>query len=728
MRLTSFYARAMTFALLVTLLASAPVAEAGNGDILQVSKLLAGNTLSDLTYDDSATSSGGSFWVLGEQSGFIYHVSSDLRGLQSRISNPHGPAVFPIPILSVGIAYRKTSDTLFVLAQGPGTWEIKEVSTTVGSEVLSFPVVPPNAATAILHGLTYDAGSDSLWSIDSNNDTLLKVSLAQPLGAITATLPLPGSESSTGSNLRGEGLCFDAAAGGPGLYVTHGDIFTRGPSRIVQLQLSGECTGVEVPIGLIDVERFTGVQSVSNGQRSRMILIGGSQNSPDSLYEIEQVVPEVAPPSHLTCSLTLNGRVRLTWDNNGTLGSGAYRGDIQVLRNGAPLTTLPGTSQSYTDRTPLVGLSVYGLRAAALPGGELSPESFRCQITVGPGGLVRWVAFPGNEPYDIAENPATGEVFVTDPIGVAGEGKIYRFDAQLNLLGEIPSPWMSPGPIAFIPHVEIEIPFAGTQVLDNVLAIGSTAPASRRQLRVIDLTGHEVAPLFRLSDNIDSPEPQINSLTFVPETSEFVFVEGNNKTIVTLNQNGNFINECKPADFILPTPLAGGLGYDAAQGTYLALFTDGVVRELFRGGSCLPTTCVDCNFGLDTLGEGFDTEGFFGGMVVARNSLFICAKESNAIFQSFIFPSGPAFKRGDFNRDDRVELTDAVLSATYLFETGIAPSCPDAVDSNDDGFLDISDPVYLLFFLFLQGDPPPAPYPNAGDDPTFRDGLGCDEI
>ena len=726
MRLTSFYARASGFALLVTLLASAPTAEASNGDILQVSSLLAGNTLSDLAHDDSATSSGGSFWVLGEQSGFIYHVSPDLRSLQSRISNPHGPAIFPVPILSVGIAYRKTTNTLFVLAQGPGTWEVKEVSTTVGSELLSFPVVPSNSATAILHGLTYDAGSDSLWTLDTSNDTLVQVSLAQPLGTITATLPLPGSEASTGSSLRGAGLCFDAAGGGSRLYVTYGDIFTRGPSRIVELKLDGECTGIEVPIGLVDAERVTGVQSVSVGQRSRMILIGGDQNSPDRLYEIEQVKPDVAPPSHLSCTLTLNGRVDLKWDSNGTLGSGAYRGDIQVLRNGSPLTTLPGTSQSYTDRAPLVGLSTYGVRAAGVPGGEFSPESFPCQITVGPGGLVRWIAFPGNEPYDIAENPATGEVFVTDPVGVAGEGKIYRFDRQLNLLGEIPSPWMSPGPIAFIPHVEIEIPFAGTQVLDNVLAVGSTDPASLKQLRVIDLSGDEVVPLFRLS--IDTPEPQINSLTFVPDTNELVFVEGTNKTIVTLNQNGNFINECKPADFILPTPLAGGLAYDSAQGTYLALFTDGVVRELFRGGSCLPTTCADCNFGLDTLGEGFDTDGFFGGMVVAHNSLFICAKESNAIFQSFIFPSGPPFKRGDFNRDDRVELTDAVLSATYLFESGIAPSCLDAVDSNDDGFLDISDPVYLLFFLFLQGDPPPAPYPDAGDDPTFRDGLGCDEI
>ena len=727
MRPTYLDARALGFAILVMVLDSAPTAEARNGDILQISDLLAGNTLSDLAYDNSRGSSSGSLWVLGEQSGFIYQVARNLRSLQGRIANPHGPAVFPTPVLSVGIAYRPDSNTLYVLAQNSRGWEIKEVSTAAGSELDSFTVVPPEAGTAILRSLTYDFDSNSLWTLDSANDKLLKISLVQPLGAVTASLPMPGSDSTTGGDLRGEGVCFDlASAAEPRLLVSHGDIFTRNPSRIVQLKPDGECTGIEVPLQ-IDVERMTGIQSFSVGQQSRVVLIAGSQRSPDQLYEIEQIQPTLAPPSHLTCALTLDGRVRLAWENNGNLGSRNYGGDIQVLRNGAPVATLTGSSRSYTDRTPLVGLSAYGLRAAASNGGEFSPESFPCRITVGPGGLVRWVAFPGNEPYDITENPETGEVFVTDPIGIAGEGKIYRFDAQLDLLGEIPSPWMSPGPIAFIPHVELENPFAGTtQVLDNVLAVGSTDPDSLTQVRIIDLSGDEVAPLFRLS--VGRQDPQINSLTFVPGTNEFVLVEGNEKKIVALNQNGNLVTECIPPDFILPTPLAGSLGYDPAQDKYLALFEDGVVRELFRGGSCLPSTCDDCDFGLDSLGEGFDSEGFFGGMVVAHNSIFICGKQSNAIFQSFIFPSGPPFKRGDFNRNNTVDLTDIVLSATYLFDTGIAPTCPDAVDANDDGFLDVSDPVYLLFFLFLQGDPPPAPYPDAGDDPTFRDNLGCDEL
>jgi len=41
------------------------------------------------------------------------------------------------------------------------------------------------------------------------------------------------------------------------------------------------------------------------------------------------------------------------------------------------------------------------------------------------------------------------------------------------------------------------------------------------------------------------------------------------------------------------------------------------------------------------------------------------------------------------------------------------------------GMVDISDPVYILFYLFVGGPRPPIPYPDAGNDPTFLDNLEC---
>ena len=50
--------------------------------------------------------------------------------------------------------------------------------------------------------------------------------------------------------------------------------------------------------------------------------------------------------------------------------------------------------------------------------------------------------------------------------------------------------------------------------------------------------------------------------------------------------------------------------------------------------------------------------------------------------------------------------------------------CEDAADVNDDGVVDLSDPVRLLGHLFLGSERPPDPFGNCGGDPTV-DELDC---
>lgn len=83
------------------------------------------------------------------------------------------------------------------------------------------------------------------------------------------------------------------------------------------------------------------------------------------------------------------------------------------------------------------------------------------------------------------------------------------------------------------------------------------------------------------------------------------------------------------------------------------------------------------------------------------------------------------FVRGDVNGDGAIELTDAVNLLTRLF--GATPGgfdCERAADVNDSNVVDISDAVILLTYLFLEGSPPPAPFPACGSD-TTPDLLGC---
>ena len=82
------------------------------------------------------------------------------------------------------------------------------------------------------------------------------------------------------------------------------------------------------------------------------------------------------------------------------------------------------------------------------------------------------------------------------------------------------------------------------------------------------------------------------------------------------------------------------------------------------------------------------------------------------------------FIRGDANLDSALNIADAetILGACYM---GKPVDCEDAADTNDDGALDVSDVVTVLQFLFSGSPTPPAPFPDAGSDPT-GDLLNCD--
>ena len=82
------------------------------------------------------------------------------------------------------------------------------------------------------------------------------------------------------------------------------------------------------------------------------------------------------------------------------------------------------------------------------------------------------------------------------------------------------------------------------------------------------------------------------------------------------------------------------------------------------------------------------------------------------------------FRRGDCDRSGVPDISDGITLLNHLFLGAPAPSCADACDANDDGATDLSDASYLLGFLFLGGTPPPAPFPQCGEDPS-DDALDC---
>jgi hypothetical protein len=100
-------------------------------------------------------------------------------------------------------------------------------------------------------------------------------------------------------------------------------------------------------------------------------------------------------------------------------------------------------------------------------------------------------------------------------------------------------------------------------------------------------------------------------------------------------------------------------------------------------------------------------------------------EQRGSLGSGFTYFDAVTFIRGDATRDSRLDISDAVKILGYLF-LGESVSCLDACDVDDSGGLDITDPVALLNVLFLGDQPPAAPHPDPGPDPTGPDTLGCD--
>jgi hypothetical protein len=80
------------------------------------------------------------------------------------------------------------------------------------------------------------------------------------------------------------------------------------------------------------------------------------------------------------------------------------------------------------------------------------------------------------------------------------------------------------------------------------------------------------------------------------------------------------------------------------------------------------------------------------------------------------------FRRGDVNVDGVVDIGDVHFNP-FLGVDGLA--CLDAADTNDDGLVNLTDALYILYYLFRGGAVPPAPGPDDPGPDVGGASLGC---
>ena len=85
----------------------------------------------------------------------------------------------------------------------------------------------------------------------------------------------------------------------------------------------------------------------------------------------------------------------------------------------------------------------------------------------------------------------------------------------------------------------------------------------------------------------------------------------------------------------------------------------------------------------------------------------------------------PAFVRADCDTDSDIDIADSIVLLNLLFLGSSDVPCPNACDANSDGTLSLVDPIYSLIYLFLQGAPPPPPFPTCAATAQTIDELPC---
>jgi formylglycine-generating enzyme required for sulfatase activity len=91
-------------------------------------------------------------------------------------------------------------------------------------------------------------------------------------------------------------------------------------------------------------------------------------------------------------------------------------------------------------------------------------------------------------------------------------------------------------------------------------------------------------------------------------------------------------------------------------------------------------------------------------------------------------PTLPKFLRGDSNGNGNRSVSDVVHVLRYLYiDDGSELTCDDAADSNDDGRVNIADPLTILFYIFGEVPFLPEPFSSCGPDDS-DDALNCEEF
>ncbi len=303
---------------------------------------------------------------------------------------------------------------------------------------------------------------------------------------------------------------------------------------------------------------------------------------------------------------------------------------------------------------------------------------------------------------------------------------IHQFDADLNYVGErepVVEPWII-----------------------STLAV-RTARGQKPSLYFIIREGRESERFFLKSEAVDgqaleeidiSMPPETGSgwkdpvgLTWHPELDVFYYLERRSQTCVEMDIDGTTLRT-------FPLPDAPSRRSAQNRGLTFLPETNTLLATTASGSDLFPTRMVEFDLSGSLTGREIPIDAFVRVILRAEERLIsgIVFAEGDVVAISrgggnreellrLELPAGPPparFLRGDADGSLELGLSDPVFLLNFLFLGRRPLDCSDAGDADDDGALAVTDAIYVLNFLFLGGAPPPAPGQSCGEDPS-PDGL-----
>ncbi len=163
-------------------------------------------------------------------------------------------------------------------------------------------------------------------------------------------------------------------------------------------------------------------------------------------------------------------------------------------------------------------------------------------------------------------------------------------------------------------------------------------------------------------------------------------------------------------------PVGGVLSVDTFGSGY------DTTLSVLLGSSPGDMEVLDSNDDTSGLQSRVEFSAVAGESYMIRVAGYSGATGSVVLNWNVVEPDGPVvvpvrFLRADANQDGQADLSDAVAILGDLF-LGDAPAgnCRDSMDVDDNGFVEITDGIYLLSFLFSGGNAPASPFAACGVD------------